>query len=35
MSTGVKVLLSVVALQVLNTALMAGIFWIFWKGGWW
>ena len=35
MVTGVKVLLLVVTLQLLNTAMLAGIFYATWRGGWW
>jgi hypothetical protein len=35
MTTGVKVLTLIVALQLINTSLLAGIFYIFWVGGWW
>jgi hypothetical protein len=34
-SLGVKLLTLIVALQVINTALLAGIFYIFYIGGWW
>jgi len=35
MSTGVKVLTGIVALQLINAAMLAGIFYIFYRGGWW
>jgi hypothetical protein len=34
MQLGSKLLVTVVVLQLANTAMLAGIFWIFWIGGW-
>jgi uncharacterized membrane protein YqhA len=35
MAIGVKLLLLIVVLQLINTAMLAGIFYIFYIGGWW
>jgi len=35
MSTGVKLQLSILGLQALNSALLVSIFYIFRHGGWW
>ena len=34
-SLGVKLLTGIVALQLINTALLVGVFYIFYIGGWW